>query len=325
MEHIIKTENKQYALDIKSITKTDKQIECVSVADLEFSGQLVDLVCGNNKAIYAGTFKEESCIIKRGRSDTLDLALNEAYWLRQCKHKNVIDLYSITIWHNTVTNSYESQLVTKAYTDLFDVLYGHNNIERELETRMHLPFIFKDVLEGLCYLHSMNIYHRDIKAENVVIDMSCSPYQAKLIDLEQTSMFPWDKNNKFGTLHYSAPEVLAKGPITHPSRIDIWCFGLMLWYAYSSSTDPVIIQGNNARQLLISIRKTTGLLPKKYYKSAELYEDVQYAAHRYPIVNYVELSDNKPLNQILSVTLQADPVRRCEGYVISMMDFFCDL
>ncbi|UMM52756.1 protein ORF78 [Lake sturgeon herpesvirus] len=323
MECIIKTKNKQYALSIDPvITETDKHLQCVSVDRLTVC-EMLDQVCGTNKQFFSGTFDDIPCIIKRSRGDSLDKVLNEAYWLRQCKHPNVIQMYSITVWHNTVTDCFEGQLVTRAYKDLFDLLYDHNNINEEMIVKMNLPHIFKDVLCGLIYLHSLKIYHKDVKAENVVIDMSVQPYQARLIDLEQASPWPW-LDNKFGTLQYNAPEILAKGPISHPSRIDMWSFGLMMWYAYSTVSDPALIQGSNQRQLLIDIRKKTGLLPIKYYKSRQLYEDVEYSAEGSPVVNTVELPDQKALNQVLSVTLQADPARRCEGYVVTMMDFFCD-
>lgn len=84
---------------------------------------------------------------------------------------------------------------------------------------------FQSLAAGLKYLHDSNIIHRDIKAENILIDQYDNP---KIIDFGFADTFT--KYKKFddltGTLFCMAPEMFA-GPYDY--RIDIWMLGIVLY------------------------------------------------------------------------------------------------
>jgi len=63
------------------------------------------------------------------------------------------------------------------------------------------------VIEGLVYLHALNIFHRDIKMENVLI---CADGRIKIIDFGFGVLAePQQKLYVFcGTPKYMAPEIL---------------------------------------------------------------------------------------------------------------------
>lgn len=82
------------------------------------------------------------------------------------------------------------------------------------------------ILQGLAYLHSLNIMYRDMKPENVLLDEFGN---ACLADFGISKILdPKDTTKSFvGTPEYVAPEiVLQKG---HNKAVDIWCFGVLLY------------------------------------------------------------------------------------------------
>ena len=105
----------------------------------------------------------------------------------------------------------------------------------------------KQILEGLIYLHSQGIIHRDLKLENIlttksniikIIDYNLSTFDVNAI---KTISFikPYSKehgvvtrSNKiltgvYGTPEYLAPEILNSLPYT--DMVDWWAFGIMIY------------------------------------------------------------------------------------------------
>jgi serine/threonine protein kinase len=85
--------------------------------------------------------------------------------------------------------------------------------------------IIKDVAEGLTYLHSNGIVHRDIKALNVLLD---GAGRAKIGDLgvskmvEDSAMY-----TRVGTPLYLAPELIKGGRYDY--KVDIWALGCLMY------------------------------------------------------------------------------------------------
>eukprot|EP00759_Apiculatamorpha_spiralis_P011568 PhF_6_TR18915/c0_g1_i2/m.27631 len=90
---------------------------------------------------------------------------------------------------------------------------------------------FKDILDGLVYLHRHNVLHMDIKPENVLLD---EEGVCKLADfgvsriLEQTSTDEDLAQSTRGTPMYFAPEML-KGSQFHAKPCDVWALGVTMF------------------------------------------------------------------------------------------------
>lgn len=95
--------------------------------------------------------------------------------------------------------------------------------------------IIKQILSALAYLHSKNIIHSDLKAENIMfVDKDSQDLHVKLIDFGMASKFEPDQklSQVQGTPYYLAPEML-RG--SYDSKVDIWSWGILLYLILSGS------------------------------------------------------------------------------------------
>ena len=94
--------------------------------------------------------------------------------------------------------------------DLFDYL-----TEREFKlSENRVREISFQLAQGLKYLHSFGIVHRNLTLENIMMTDTTEASVPKLVDFGLSKMIgPQEKADEpFGTLGYVAPEILAKKP-----------------------------------------------------------------------------------------------------------------
>jgi len=97
-------------------------------------------------------------------------------------------------------------------------------------TKLNEPtarFIFKQIIEGLEYLHAQNILHRDIKLDNILIDLNNT---VKICDFGVSKQIKSGEvmRDQCGTPAYIAPEILLnKG--YEGFGVDIWSAGVVLY------------------------------------------------------------------------------------------------
>lgn len=93
--------------------------------------------------------------------------------------------------------------------------------------------IFKQISSGIEYLHSINVCHRDMKLENVIID---DQNNVKIIDFGFGSCGQQTKLLSFfcGTPSYMPPEIVMKKDYLGSSA-DIWSIGILLFTLLTGS------------------------------------------------------------------------------------------
>ncbi|KFO23787.1 serine/threonine-protein kinase TAO3 isoform X1 [Fukomys damarensis] len=140
--------------------------------------------------------------------------LKEVKFLRQLKHPNTIEYKGCYLKEHTAWLVMEYCLGSAS-----DLLEVHKKPLQEVE----IAAITHGALQGLAYLHSHALIHRDIKAGNILLS---EPGQVKLADFGSASMAS-PANSFVGTPYWMAPEViLAMDEGQYDGKVDIWSLGI---------------------------------------------------------------------------------------------------
>ena len=164
-------------------------------------------------------------IFKKSKMNEQQIAntQREASILKTLNHANVLQLHDFYMCDQYICIVTECMQMT-----LMDYLNEHF----ETLTRDYKLHIFRQVAEAVDYCHSRNIMHRDIKLENILVNVdSCGKISSlKLADFgfactaEQLS----SDDHFCGSLQYMAPEQLQEQSVYDQSA-DIWTMGHILF------------------------------------------------------------------------------------------------
>ena len=105
--------------------------------------------------------------------------------------------------------------------ELHKILRQHRRFNEKI-----VKFYAAQLVVGIGKLHDMNIIHRDLKAENIMID---SNGYIKIIDFGLAKMLASDEvtTTQCGSAEYFAPEIL-KGQ-EYNKNVDWWSLGILIY------------------------------------------------------------------------------------------------
>jgi len=132
-----------------------------------------------------------------------------------------------------------------------------------LEIRPLLGELVAQLCRALDYIHSRGLLHNDIKPQNIVLlrppDGSPSPeVVAKLMDFGLVQYLDQEEpSRRSGTLHYSAPEILAGGKVD--PRSDLYSLGVVL---YRLATGSLPFTGRDPMAIVRAHRETPPPSPR---------------------------------------------------------------
>uniref|UniRef100_A0A1Q3EZR9 Putative pas domain-containing serine/threonine-protein kinase n=1 Tax=Culex tarsalis TaxID=7177 RepID=A0A1Q3EZR9_CULTA len=143
----------------------------------------------------------------------------EVYLLTHVKHPNIVNMFD---WFE---NEKFFQVVMEIHgsgMDLFEFID-----RRPVMTEKLGCLIFRQIANAVAFLHSLNILHRDIKDENVIIDHN---FHIKLIDFGSATFVQEGQlfATFYGTTEYCSPEVLAGNRYSGP-ELEMWALGVTLY------------------------------------------------------------------------------------------------
>ncbi|NXO72908.1 PAK3 kinase, partial [Phainopepla nitens] len=85
--------------------------------------------------------------------------------------------------------------------------------------------VSRECLQGLDFLHSNRLIHRDLKSSNILLGMDGSVKLASFGLCAQLSPEQEQCSSMVGTAHWMAPEVVTSSP--YGPKVDIWSFGIV--------------------------------------------------------------------------------------------------
>lgn len=141
--------------------------------------------------------------------------------LKKVRHDNTIHLYEVV---DTPTAIY---FITENCDggELFDFIVRHTKL---LEPQA--CFFFRQLVEGVSYLHSQDITHRDLKPENLLLQSSPHGWRLKIIDFGLSNTHEGGRllQTACGSPCYAAPEMIAGERYIGP-MVDVWSMGVVLF------------------------------------------------------------------------------------------------
>ena len=151
--------------------------------------------------------------------------LREIEILKKLNHQNIVKLYDTIISDKNILLIQE--LVNGiSLRDFYNKEIRNQKNISEKKYKI-LTIIFKQIFSAFDYIHKKNIFHRDIKLENILLTKN---YEIKIIDFGFGLYNPRNYLQKFfcGTPNYMAPEIIMKKEYDC-QKADMWSLGILLY------------------------------------------------------------------------------------------------
>ena len=141
--------------------------------------------------------------------------------LKNIRHKNIIKLYE-------VMETPQKLYLIMEYCNGGE-LFNYIIRKKHLSEKQSCKF-FHEIIDALEYLHIQNIVHRDIKPQNILLDISNNEITLKIIDFGISNIYSLDNllESSCGTASYAPPEMHV-GNKYFGLLTDIWSAGVVLY------------------------------------------------------------------------------------------------
>ncbi|XP_064015816.1 serine/threonine-protein kinase PAK 3-like [Pogoniulus pusillus] len=129
--------------------------------------------------------------------------------------------------HPNIVNYLESYGVNSHLWVVMEYMSGGSLAGLVHNVRMHerqIAAVCRECLQGLAFLHSNQVIHRDIKSDNILLGMDGSVKLADFGLSTHTTPKKSRRTSMVGTPYWMAPEVAREEP--YGPKVDIWSLGI---------------------------------------------------------------------------------------------------
>ena len=264
------------------------------------------VINSNEAVIYA--FTEYIVKVHRKKNNHKKFFENECFLYNLLKkiNPNLIPNFEINEELQIIkTEKYEYDLYEKIdeigyFQDIFSIRY-----------------IFKQIVDKLHILHSNNIFHGDLKLENIVIkgdylDQHFGDFELRFIDFSFSNQLPNKTDTLIcsrGTPYYAAPEIGTNLKI-NPFAADIWSLGVCF---------HILISGNFLYDSRLYYEK---LINKKY----DFFSVINYNRNKEEKLSYKLI---KKFEELIYGCCNIDPTKRwniekVKNFVDIELNYLCN-
>eukprot|EP00128_Syssomonas_multiformis_P011563 Colp12_sorted_trinity150504_noHs@36419 len=184
---------------------------------------------------------------------SLSKLFREVRIMKMLIHPNIIKLYEVI----DTTRTLYLVMEYASGGEVFDYLVTHGKM-KEKEAREK----FRQIVSAVNYCHSKRVIHRDLKAENLLLDENMN---IKIADFGFGNQFtPGTKLDTFcGSPPYAAPELFQGRKYDGP-EVDVWSLGVILYTLVSGSLP---FDGTNLKELRARVIRGKYRIP--FYMSTD--------------------------------------------------------
>tara|TARA_B110000208_G_scaffold22115_1_gene28072 strand:- start:20 stop:775 length:756 start_codon:yes stop_codon:yes gene_type:complete len=153
---------------------------------------------------------------------------DKEYIENEIKYHKLVGIHKNIVQFICCLESDKYILFGMEYVNGYDLLDYCNKYNSENKTRglsdEIAKKIFKQIVDGIEFIHSRHICHRDLKLENILID---NYLNIKICDFGYSTSSKILLNGIVGTPQYSAPEIILGN--YDGCLLDIWSLGIILY------------------------------------------------------------------------------------------------
>ncbi|CEP15924.1 hypothetical protein [Parasitella parasitica] len=213
---------------------------------------LILIAEGESGPMYAGkhiTTKRIVAIkkISRTADEKLSKIRNELTTMKMSRHPNVVEFIACHTTPDDIWVVMECMDVSLA--DIISISESPRMREDQIAR------VARDTLRALCRIHRLNRIHRDIRSDNILLNMRGEIKLADFGHCAQLSKSQPERNSIVGTPYWMAPEVI-KG-LQYNAKVDIWSLGVVL--IEMAEGDPPYVEYPPLRALFLIV--SSGIPP----------------------------------------------------------------
>lgn len=224
--------------------------------------------------LFNGAYYKEIGLLGEDEKTAMKLVRNEEGNTLLCKR---IDSSLLPIYRKLINVEHENIVTVYGITkDEYGILVVMEYFpSKTLEEKMLENGIFsiRDIAKGVSTIHDLGIVHRDLSANNILIDKSG---RVKITDFGIARMYDKDKNADtriLGTHGYAAPEQF--GFIQTDRKADVYAIGVLMNVMLSGKMpNEKLYKGDS--KLMDIIQRCTSMKPADRYEIEEIVDLLGY-------------------------------------------------